>query len=352
MKKLTQKQKNIITFSILVVLLITSITIYINRKSIISFANNMLKAQQESDKADSLYSGNKELLVIDGIRLSDATLVAKDGNIYSNNGERVLLCQVFDEYVLFPDNSKVYFDGTVEFIDGSTSITSKVYLEGSFLKVVGEEDKQEEILVDKNENNQTVYNEGNSSSSNIKNHDELVDKANTERKEGEKDQYLTDPTPEGMPSPVEPEAVVIDTNSTKVCTLSIGCSTILNNMDKFNSDKSDCLPSNGVILSTTQVTFYDGESVYDVLTRETSKRGIHMESSFTPMYNSAYVEGINNLYEFDCGELSGWMYKVNGWYPNYGCSRYLLKQGDVICWEYTCDLGVDLGCKWIGESYD
>ena len=71
--------------------------------------------------------------------------------------------------------------------------------------------------------------------------------------------------------------------------------------------------------------------------------GIHMEFEDTPMYNSAYIEGINNLYEFDCGELSGWMYKVNGWFPNYGCSRYQLKEGDVIEWVYTCDLGVDVG---------
>ena len=56
-----------------------------------------------------------------------------------------------------------------------------------------------------------------------------------------------------------------------------------------------------------------------------------------------YIEGIHNLYEFDCGDLSGWMYKVNGWFPNYGCSRYQLKQGDVIEWVYTCDLGKDVG---------
>ena len=28
--------------------------------------------------------------------------------------------------------------------------------------------------------------------------------------------------------------------------------------------------------------------------------------SKTPIYNSAYIEGIHNLYEFDCGSLSGW----------------------------------------------
>ncbi|MDR2296437.1 MAG: DUF4430 domain-containing protein, partial [Clostridiales Family XIII bacterium] len=76
--------------------------------------------------------------------------------------------------------------------------------------------------------------------------------------------------------------------------------------------------------------------------------GIHMEFENTPIYNSAYIEGINNLYEFDAGELTGWMYKVNGWYPNYGCSRYRLAAGDVIEWHYTCDLGRDLGAEWLG----
>jgi hypothetical protein len=37
------------------------------------------------------------------------------------------------------------------------------------------------------------------------------------------------------------------------------------------------------------------------------------------------------------------MYSVNGWFPNYGSSRYALKDGDEICWVYTCDLGQDVG---------
>ena len=55
------------------------------------------------------------------------------------------------------------------------------------------------------------------------------------------------------------------------------------------------------------------------------------------MYGSYYIEGINNLYEFDCGNQSGWMYKVNGWFPNYGCSSYNLKDGDSIVWAFTCN---------------
>ena len=69
------------------------------------------------------------------------------------------------------------------------------------------------------------------------------------------------------------------------------------------------------------------------------------------MYNSAYIEGINNLYEFDCGELSGWMYKVNGWFPNYGCSACKVENGDDIVWCYTCKgFGKDVGGGWMTEG--
>ena len=158
-----------------------------------------------------------------------------------------------------------------------------------------------------------------------------------------KDQYLTDPVPEGKPQPVEPEDADVDQGTTYTCTFSIECSTILNNLDMLEPDKLEMLPSNGVILPKTTVTFYEGESVFDVLQRLCKEKGIHMEAEWTPIYNSAYVEGIHNLYEFDCGALSGWMYKVNGWYPNYGSSRYQLKNGDVVEWRFTCDLGNDIG---------
>ena len=158
-----------------------------------------------------------------------------------------------------------------------------------------------------------------------------------------KDQYLTDPVPEGKPKPVEPENQDVNKGKAYTCTFSIECSTILNNLDMLDPDKLELVPSNGVILAKTTVTFYEGESVFDVLQRVCREFGIHMEAEWTPIYNSAYVEGIHNLYEFDCGALSGWMYRVNGWYPNYGCSRYQLQDGDVVEWRYTCDLGNDVG---------
>ena len=157
-----------------------------------------------------------------------------------------------------------------------------------------------------------------------------------------KDQYLTDPVPEGKPIPVEPQHAVV-TDKQMTCTLTITCKTILDNMDDLDPEKIELVPEDGVILAEKTVTFYEGENVFQLLRREAKANKIHMEFEETPIYNSAYIEGIHNLYEFDCGELSGWMYSVNGWYPNYGCSRYQLKEGDQVEWIYTCDLGRDIG---------
>jgi hypothetical protein len=157
-----------------------------------------------------------------------------------------------------------------------------------------------------------------------------------------KDKYLTDPVPEGKPVPVEPQQAVIGATA-YTCTLSVRCDTILKNIKWLDPEKVELVPDDGVIFPAQKVTFYEGESVFNLLQREMKRNKIHMEFENTPIYNSAYIEGINNLYEFDCGELSGWMYKVNGWFPNYGCSRYALKDGDVIEWVYTCDLGLDVG---------
>lgn len=157
-----------------------------------------------------------------------------------------------------------------------------------------------------------------------------------------KDEYLTDPVPEGKPAPVEPENVEIG-DEEWTCTLSVSCATILDNMALCDPEKRELVPEDGWILEPMTVTFYAGESVFNVLQRTLKEQGIHMEHSYTPAYHSAYVEGINNLYEFDVGEYSGWMYSVNGWFPNYGCSRYLLQDGDVVEWKYTCDLGSDVG---------
>jgi len=145
------------------------------------------------------------------------------------------------------------------------------------------------------------------------------------------------PAPEPAASPTPPEETAL------TCSLWIRCDTILDHLDRLTEEKAGLVPESGVLLCLEAVPFDEGESVFDVLLRVTREQEIHLEFVDTPFYRSAYVEGIGNLYEFDCGELSGWSYKVNGAFPGCGCSLYELSGGDIIEWVYTCDLGKDVG---------
>lgn len=138
-----------------------------------------------------------------------------------------------------------------------------------------------------------------------------------------------------------------ESDAVYTATLTVTSQTLLEHIDKLDVEKVDLVPEDGIIYPTQTVTFYEGESVFDVLQREMKENKIHMEFVNTPALNSVYIKGINNLYEFDAGPLSGWMYKVNDWFPNYGASRYILEEGDDIVWVYTCDLGRDVGAEVI-----
>ncbi len=135
---------------------------------------------------------------------------------------------------------------------------------------------------------------------------------------------------------VDNSEATVKSNGEYTCILSVRCDTILNNMSHFDSAKVDIVPGDGVIFAPESVVFYEGESVFNVLVREMKRNKIHLEFEMTPLYETAYIKGIANIYEFDCGELSGWLYKVNNESPGVGCSIYKLKDGDVVEWIYTC----------------
>lgn len=128
----------------------------------------------------------------------------------------------------------------------------------------------------------------------------------------------------------------------QTCFLTIDGTTLLSHKQELAEEKRELVPEDGILLERTEVSFADGESVFDVLKRVTREQKLHMEYSMTPVYQTAYIEAIGNLYDFDCGELSGWTYSVNGEFPSVGCSQCLLEQGDDIVFWYTCERGKDL----------
>ena len=171
---------------------------------------------------------------------------------------------------------------------------------------------------------------------------EIVETTEETEQKAEVDIYQTEPTPADKPQPVEPQKAEVEDTELH-CTISISCGTLLENAELLDGEKVELIPSDGWVLKSVEVVFREGENVFQVLQRVCKQQKIHLEFMDVPIYNSAYIEGIHNLYEFDAGDLSGWMYQVNGWFPNYGCSRYQLTDGDNIAWVYTCDLGNDVG---------
>lgn len=138
--------------------------------------------------------------------------------------------------------------------------------------------------------------------------------------------------------------LVASENTENICTITIRCDTVLDDQDLLEEAKVPYVPADGVILPEITVEFTPGENVFQVLQRVCEAADIPLEYSWTPLYDSYYLEGICHLYEFDCGPESGWMYQVSGTFPNYGCSSYEVQPGDSIEWLYSCiGLGADLG---------
>ena len=144
------------------------------------------------------------------------------------------------------------------------------------------------------------------------------------------------------PKPENNQTITSPKPKNKTVTIAISCKTAINNGLNKKPGFSH-LPSNGIILQNMKVEFNEGDTVFDILVKITRKKGIHME--YRGSGSNTYIEGINNLYEFDGGSNSGWMYSVNGVYPNYGVGAYKVKSSDVIKFNYTCNLGADLGVR-------
>lgn len=135
------------------------------------------------------------------------------------------------------------------------------------------------------------------------------------------------------------------TPESETVTLTIRCDRAVENWDKLAPALQDerYVPQSGVILAETEYVLRPGDTAFDILSRATRHSQIHLDfqGADKNAYNAVYIRGINHLYEFSCGEGSGWNYLVNGAAPAVGCSRYPLADGDKISFVYTCELGGD-----------
>ena len=141
------------------------------------------------------------------------------------------------------------------------------------------------------------------------------------------------PKPTEKPKPTSTAKPTPKPTEKPVYRFTIECRRILDRNDLWRDGLEEVIPRNGVFFSGTR-DYVKGQTVYEALEEICEEQGILMDSRYTPIYETYYVSGIGNLYEFDCGAESGWKYSVNGVLPGVGCSRYTIKKGDEIVFFY------------------
>lgn len=87
---------------------------------------------------------------------------------------------------------------------------------------------------------------------------------------------------------------------------------------------------------STSVSAAKGATVAELLKKAFSKAGITAEGLDSGYIKSVTYDG-KTLAEYDKGDNSGWMYKVNGKTPSKSILSYQLKSGDAVTLYYTED---------------
>lgn len=122
--------------------------------------------------------------------------------------------------------------------------------------------------------------------------------------------------------------------------ISINCKTAVAKGMREQKKYQGIIPADGVILPPLTVEIAARETAFSLLKKVAQEHKIQL--AYKGNQESAYIQAINNLYEFDGGPLSGWVFLVNGESAGYGCGKYKLNNGDIVVWAYTCNMGKDL----------
>ncbi len=125
--------------------------------------------------------------------------------------------------------------------------------------------------------------------------------------------------------------------------------TLLGDSIHGDSDTKHTLKAGNLTtwIPKTSISVEKGSKVIDVLEKALSKNGIGFKND-----DGNYVSEIKGLAEFTNGELSGWMYTLNGVHSELGVAEQTLTNGDKIVFHYTDDYTVEQGSdKWNDKNH-
>lgn len=87
----------------------------------------------------------------------------------------------------------------------------------------------------------------------------------------------------------------------------------------------------------------ENDFVIDNIPKDLEAHLLEIEEKDQGTYFPGSYESANSLGEYDFTVGSGWMYSVNGTYPNVGMAERILRPGDVIRLRFTLYFGADIG---------
>ena len=122
-------------------------------------------------------------------------------------------------------------------------------------------------------------------------------------------------------------------------TLTVSCENLLGD-ERADDGLRAAVPDDGLLVPPTEVTVLEGDTAFTLLERVCAERGLALDVQRG--LSGVYVQGIGGVREFDCGALSGWLFRINGEIRSTDSGSVVLQDGDVLEFLYTCELGADI----------
>ena len=131
-------------------------------------------------------------------------------------------------------------------------------------------------------------------------------------------------------------------------TLSVSCENALSNLDMIDEQITplSAIPQDGVIIGACTVSLETGETAFDALIYAAREKRIRVD--YRSSVYGEYISGIGGVSEFGFGDMSGWIYRVNGEMPEVSAGAFALSDGDEVEFIYTCRYGDTAGFETEG----
>ena len=123
-------------------------------------------------------------------------------------------------------------------------------------------------------------------------------------------------------------------------TFSVRCDAALEKTEEMSEELRGRIPEDGAIIPNRELGLPEGATAFDALITAAREEKIRMD--YNGSTYGVYISAIGFLREFDLGEMSGWMYRVNGEFPDCSAGAFTLGDGDVVEFVYSCDMGRDV----------